>query len=160
MTWDFPKTCFQGRLGDSLRTSWAGLESTFQESPLDVRLGRPLNVISRQPQDLRLGNPCDIRLGRSWDGPIGSLRDVLRTLEGGVLGTSWGTIFAGWVVMMFLFPVNILVSFGICSILKLSKYIILLPFRYKIVQRVPIDLHSLRSITYAPSFILVKLFVE
>ena len=34
-------------------------ESTSQERPLDVRLGRPLDVISRRPQDVRLGRPRD-----------------------------------------------------------------------------------------------------
>ena len=33
---------------------------------------------------------------RLWNGQIGSLGDVLGRLEGDVLGTSWGPIFAGW----------------------------------------------------------------
>ena len=55
---------------------------------------------------------------------------------------------------------NFLVSFGICSSPKLSKYITLLPFTYKAIQRVPIDLYSSRFITYNQSFILGKLFLE
>ena len=42
------------------------------------------------------GRLQDVRLGRPWDGQIGSLGDVLGTLKGDVLGTSWGPIFAGW----------------------------------------------------------------
>ena len=55
---------------------------------MNVRLRRPLDVIS--------GRPEDVRLGRPRDGQIGSLRDVLKTLEGDVLGTSKGPIFADW----------------------------------------------------------------
>ena len=40
---------------------------------MNVRLGRPLGVISGRPQD--------VKLGRSHDGQIGSLGDVLGTLE-------------------------------------------------------------------------------
>ena len=48
-----------------LRTSWGCPESTSQGRFLDVRLGRPLDVISRRPQG--------VRLGRSRDGQIGHL---------------------------------------------------------------------------------------
>ena len=44
--------------------------------------------------DVRLGRPWDVSSGRPRDGQIGSLGDVLETLEGEVLGTSWGSIFA------------------------------------------------------------------
>ena len=37
-------------------------------------------------------------MGRPQDGQIGSLGDVQGTLKRDVLGISWGTIFAGWVV--------------------------------------------------------------
>ena len=73
--------CFEGPLGDVLRTSWGRPETTSQ--------GRPLNV--------RLGRRHEVRLGRPRDGQIGSLGDVLGTLEGDVLGASWGPIFADWV---------------------------------------------------------------
>ena len=63
-----------------MRTPWGRPEITFQGRPLDVRLGRPQDVISRRPQDISWGRP--------WDGEIGSLRDVLGTLEGDVLGTN------------------------------------------------------------------------
>ena len=36
-------------------------------------------------------------MGRPRNGQIGSLGDVLGTLDGDVLGTSWGPIFGGWV---------------------------------------------------------------
>ena len=50
-------------------------------SPLNIRLERPLEVISGRSQD--------VRLGRSPDAQIGYLGDVLTTLEGDVFGTSW-----------------------------------------------------------------------
>ena len=76
-------------LGDVLRRSWGRPESTSQGRPLNVRLGRP--------QDVRLGRPRDVRSERPQDRQMGSLGDVLGTLEGDVLGTSWRPIFAGWV---------------------------------------------------------------
>ena len=55
---------------------------------------------------------------------------------------------------------NLLISFGICSIPKLSNYMILLPFTYIAIQWVPTDLNSLRFVTDAPFFILGKLFFD
>ena len=43
-----------------------------------------------------MGYPRDVSSGSPRDGQIGSLEDVLGTLEGDVLGTSCGPIFAGW----------------------------------------------------------------
>ena len=63
-------------------------------------------------------------------------------------------------IIMFLFPANFLVSFGVCPTLKLSKYVTLLSFIYKAIQWVPIDSYSLRFIIYVPPFILGKLFLE
>ena len=76
----------EGPLGDVLRTSWEGTESTFQ--------GRPLNVRLRHPQDDRSRRP--------EDGQIRSLWNVLVTLDRDVLGTSWGPIFPDWVVSFLL----------------------------------------------------------
>ena len=70
------------------RSSRGRLESTSQGRPLNVRLRRPLDVISGRPQDVRSGRP--------WDDQIGSLEDFLGMLEGDVLGTSWGPVFASW----------------------------------------------------------------
>ena len=56
-----------------------------------------MDIISGRSQDVRLGRPQDFRLGRPRDGQTGSLGDFLGTLEGNVLGKSWGPIFAGWV---------------------------------------------------------------
>ena len=81
----FPQMCFQGCLGDILRTSWGHPESVPPGRILDVRLGRSLDVISRCPQVVSLGRP--------WDGQIGSLGDVLGTFE----GDAQGPLFAGWV---------------------------------------------------------------
>ena len=78
-------------------TSWGRPESTSQGRRFNVRLRRPLDVISGRPQDVRLGRFWEVRSGRAPDGQIGSLGDVLGALEGNVLGTSWGPIFAGWV---------------------------------------------------------------
>ena len=80
----------------ALRTSWGRPESTSQGRPLDVRLRRPIDVISGRPQDVRLRRARDVRLRRPRDGQIGSLGDVLGTLEGDVPRRSWGQIFAGW----------------------------------------------------------------
>ena len=68
-----PKTCFQGRLGDVLKTSQGRRKTTSQGRPLDVRLGRPQDVISRRLRDVRSRRPPD--------GQIGSLGDILGTLE-------------------------------------------------------------------------------
>ena len=73
---------------DVLRTFCGRPESTSQGRPLNVGLGHPLNVISERPLDVRLGRPWDVRSGRPRNGQIGSLGDVLETLEGGVLGTN------------------------------------------------------------------------
>ena len=45
---------------------------------------------------VRLRRPQHVRLGRPRDSQIESLGDVLETLEGDVLGTSWEPIFADW----------------------------------------------------------------
>ena len=70
-----PKTCFEGPLGDVLGT----FRINYQLRPLKARL-----------------RPREVRSGRPWDGQIGSLWDVVWTMEGDVLITSWGPIFAGW----------------------------------------------------------------
>ena len=62
---------------------------------MNVRLRRPLDVISGRPQDVRLGRPPDVISGRPRNGQIGSLGDVLGTLEGNGLGMSCGLIFSG-----------------------------------------------------------------
>ena len=55
---------------------------------------------------------------------------------------------------------NFLITFGICSTLKLSKYVTFLAFTYKAIQSVPIDSYSSRFVAYTSSFILDKLFLE
>ena len=50
-----------------------------------------------------------------------------------------------------------LISFGIC---KAGKICYIIQFTDKAIKLVPIDLNSSRFITYAPSFILDKLFLE
>ena len=84
-------------LGDILRTSFGCPESTSQGRPMNVRLGRLLDVISVRRQDVTLERPWENRSGRLRDGQIGSLGDALGTLEWDVLETTWGPIFAGWV---------------------------------------------------------------
>ena len=74
----------QGPQGDVLRKSRINLPGT----PLNVRLGHPLDVISSRPQDIRLARAWDVRPERPRDGQIGSLGKVLGTLEGAVLGTN------------------------------------------------------------------------
>ena len=74
--------CFEGPLGNLLRTSWERPESTSQGRSLKVRLGRPLDVILGRPQDVKSGHPREFRLGRPRDGQIGPLGDVLGTSSG------------------------------------------------------------------------------
>ena len=45
-----PKTFFEGPPGDVQIMSWERPESTSQKRPLNVRIGSPLNVISRRPR--------------------------------------------------------------------------------------------------------------
>ena len=63
-------------------------KTNSQGRPLNVRLRRPLDVISGHPQDVRLRLPWDVRSGYPRDDQIGSLGEVLRTLEGEFLGTN------------------------------------------------------------------------
>ena len=102
--------CFEGSLGDVLRTTRGPSKSTSQGLPLNIILGRPLDVISGRPENVRLGRTWDVRSGRLWDGQIGSLPGVLGKLEMNVLGTSRGPICDGWVA----FAVN-LVSSNPCA---------------------------------------------
>ena len=57
-------------------------------------------------------------------------------------------------VIMSLLLINFLISFGMCSTPKLSKYVTVLLFAYKATQCVPISEYSSRLIKYAPFFIL------
>ena len=69
------------RLGDVLR--WSSKDPNV----------RHLQGTFRGP----LGDQCkNVSSVRPRDAQIGSLGDVLGTLEGDVLGTSWGPIFVGW----------------------------------------------------------------
>ena len=63
-------------------------------------------------------------------------------------------------VITFLLSINILISFGMCSTPKLSKYIILSRFGYNAIQGIPTDSYASRFTTYATSFVLVKLSLE
>ena len=69
---------------DVLKTSWGRPESTSKGRPLNVRLRRPLYVISGR--QIRTSQGRSNRIFRGRPGK----------LEGDVLGTSWGPIFAGW----------------------------------------------------------------
>ena len=55
---------------------------------------------------------------------------------------------------------NFLIPFGICSTPKLSKYVTYKAFTCKAIPCVSIDSYSSRFITYTPSFILDKIFLE
>ena len=55
---------------------------------------------------------------------------------------------------------NFLISFGICSTPKLSKYVTLLSLTCKAIQWAPTDSYSLRFIIYALPFILGELLLE
>ena len=52
------------------------------------------------------------------------------------------------------------IYFGIYLTSKLSNYMILLPFTYKHIQWIPIDLNPSWFVEYAPSFISGELFLE
>ena len=55
---------------------------------------------------------------------------------------------------------NLLILFGTSSTSKLSEQNIVFAFTYKAIQWGSIDIYSSRFITYNPSFIVGKLFVE
>ena len=61
---------------------------------------------------------------------------------------------------VFLFPMNFLLSQGMCSTPKLSKYDKLKLIVYEAIQSVSIDLCLSRLITYALSFTVDILFLE
>ena len=65
------------------RSSRGRPESTSQGHLLDVRLGCPLEAVSRSLQDIRSGRPQDVSLESPRDGQIESLWEVL--------GRWWGT---------------------------------------------------------------------
>ena len=58
-------------------------------------------------------------------------------------------------VIIFLLPINFLISFGVCSTLELSKVVPLILNAYKAIQWVPVSEYSSRFITYVPSFIFL-----
>ena len=78
----------KGRPGNVLETSRINLPGTS--------LGCQIKTSPRCYFEL----PQGISLGRPRDGQIGSLGDVLGTLEKGVLGTSWGPKIVGWVIII------------------------------------------------------------
>ena len=73
----------------TLKVLYGTSRINLPRTSFERQIRRPLDVISGRPQDIRLRHPRDDQ--------IGSLEDVLGTLEGDVLGISWGPIFAGWV---------------------------------------------------------------
>ena len=58
-------------------------------------------------------------------------------------------------VMMFLFPINLLISLGMCYLPKLSKYINSLFFTYKGIQCVSTYAYSPRFTTHVRFFIVL-----
>ena len=69
-------------LEDIQRTSWGRSASVPYRRPLNVRLGRPLDVVTGSHQDVRSEHPLDVRSGRSQDGQLRSLGDVLGRWRG------------------------------------------------------------------------------
>ena len=65
---------------------WGRSESTSQGRPLNVRLGRPPDVISGRLHDVRWGSPLDVSSQRPWGGQ----RESLGTLWGRWRGMSSG----------------------------------------------------------------------
>ena len=63
--------------------------------------------------------------------------------------------------MIFLFPMNFFIQFGICSTPKVSKWVTILSFTCKVIQWVPTDLKDLtHQDIYTLFFVLSKLFLE
>ena len=60
-------------------------------------------------------------------------------------------------VVIFLLPMNFLISFGICSTPKLSKYVIISPFTYKPIQWVPTDLYLIYTDLFVLSSALITI---
>ena len=73
---------------------------------MNVRLLRPLDVISGRLQDVRSGRPRDGQLGSSMGCPW----DIHGTLEGEVLRTSWEPVFAGRVALQYFLSLTYLSS--------------------------------------------------
>ena len=114
-------TCFQGLLGDVLRTSWGHPKSASQRHCLDV--------ISSCPHDVISGRLWDIRSGRPQDDQIGFLWDVLETLERNALETSLEPTFAGWVTVNLILHILwiILIKMTEClfaALLSINKFIL------------------------------------
>ena len=64
------------------------------------------------------------------------------------------------IFVIFLFLMNFLISFGICSNPKLSKCVTFLGFAYKGIPWLAIDLYPSTILMYVLSFILDKLILE
>ena len=80
-----------------------GHTSEYSKGPLGNFPNQPLrNVPQTSDWDVPWTSFQDVPRTSDWDVPrisdqTGSLGDYLGTLEGNVLGKSWGPIFAGWV---------------------------------------------------------------
>ena len=67
--------------------------------------------------------------------------------------TEWFASTRKMLAIMFLLRINFLISLGISSTPKLSKYAILFLFQNKAIQCVPTSAYLSRFLIYAPSFI-------
>ena len=93
-----PKDMFfrssRGRHENNVETSQINLPGTSLGRQVSTSPGRHFETT----QDVRSGLPRDTTSGCPQDGQIQSLGDVLRNLQGDILGTSSGQIFAIWVM--------------------------------------------------------------
>ena len=64
------------------------------------------------------------------------------------------SVFTVKIFFIFLLLINLLISSGICSAPRLSRFVILLAFTYRAIQCVPVDFYSSRFTMQAPSFIV------
>ena len=67
--------------------------------------------------------------------------------------TEWFASTRKMLAIMFLLPINFLISLGISSTPKLSKYAISFLLQNKAIQCVPTSAYLSRFLIYAPSFI-------
>ena len=62
------------------------------------------------------------------------------------------SVFTVKIFFIFLLLINLLISSGICSAPRLSRFVVLLAFIYRAIQCVLVDFYSSRFTMQAPSF--------
>ena len=83
--------------------------------------------------------------------PIKSINRVQKYPQ--LLNRMFALVLYKYLLKYFLLPMNFLISYWLCLISKLLKYVPFLVFTWNPIQWVPIDWYSSRFIIHAPSFI-------